>query len=331
MRRRDLLRGLGAASAVRSMPAAAQEPHGVRRVAYVHALATADPEEQARAAAFREALASLGWTENRNVRIEHSYAGGELADMRAHAAEVVRSAPDLIVTGSSPVTAAFRQATLTIPIVFVVVIDPLGQGFVRNLARPGGNITGFSFIDFPMIGKWLEVLKEIAPGVRRMAFLFNPDTAPFYAALLRDFVAAAATSLAAELAATPVREEAEIERVVTRFAGEPDAALIVAAEPFMNARRRLVIDLAERYRLPAIYGFPQYVAEGALISYGPDAVDIVRRSASYVDRIFKGEKPGDLPVQAPTKFQLAINLGTARSLGLAVPQSLLDRADEVIE
>src|SRR6516165_3668742 len=213
---------------------------------------------------------------------------------------------------STPVLMALKQETRTIPIVFVGVIDPLGQGFIASLARPGGNITGFTFIDFPMIGKWLQMLKEIAPGVTRMAFMFNPDTAPYYPVLVREFAATA--SLSAELSETPVRDEAEIEAAVLAFAREPGAGLIVAAEPFMNTRRGLIIALAERHRLPAVYGFRQFVTEGALISYGPDIADSVRRSASYVDRILKGEKPADLPVQAPTKYELVINLKTAKAL-----------------
>jgi putative ABC transport system substrate-binding protein len=242
----------------------------------------------------------------------------------------VSSAPDLIIATSTPVLAALKQATDTIPIVFSVVNDPAGQGLVANLARPGGNITGFSFVEFTMVGKWLEMLKEIAPDVRRVALLFNPQTAPYYPIYLRKFGAVPAR-LVTELAAAPVCDEAEIETAVAALAQEPVGGLIVAPDPFINTRRGLIMALAKRHRLPAIYGFRQYVIEGALMSYGPDTTDIVRRSASYVDRILKGEKPGDLPVQEPTKFELAINLTTAKGLGLKIPPTLLARADEVIE
>jgi ABC-type uncharacterized transport system substrate-binding protein len=223
-----------------------------------------------------------------------------------------------------------RGGCFTIPIVFSVVNDPAGQGFVASLARPGDNITGFTFVDFPMIGKWLEMLKEIAPGVRRMTLMFNPQTAPYYPVFLREFGANAAP-LATELSAIPVRNEAEIDAAATRFAREPGGGLIAAPDPFINTHRRLIIALAERHRLPTLFGFRQHVKEGGLMSYGPDAVDIVRRSTSYVDRILKGEKPADLPVQAPVKYELAINLKTAKSLGLDVPPTLIARADEVIE
>jgi putative tryptophan/tyrosine transport system substrate-binding protein len=241
----------------------------------------------------------------------------------------VGSVPEVIVANSTPALAALKQATRTIPIIFVVS-DPIGQGFVGSLARPGGNITGFSFVDFPMLGKWAEMLKEIAPSVKRTALVFNPQTAPYYPAFLRDFKGAAET-LAAEVSATPVRDEAEIEAAVSAFAREPDGGLIVAPDPFINSHRALVVGLAERHRLPVIYGFQHFVREGGLISYGPDALDIVRRSASYVDRVLRGEKPGELPVQAPAKYELLINLKTAKELGLTVPTALRVRANEVIE
>ncbi len=222
------------------------------------------------------------------------------------------------------------KSSITIPIVFSVVNDPLGQGFVASLARPGGNITGFTFVEFTMVGKWLEMLKEIAPSLRRVALIFNPQTAPYYPIYLHEFGAVPAT-LAAELVAAPVRDEAEVEAAVAALAREPAGGLIAAPDPFINTRRGLIMALAKRYRLPVIYGFRHYVTEGALMSYGPDTADIVRRSASYVDRILKGEKPADLPVQAPTKFELVINLKTAKALDLTVPSALLAQADEVIE
>jgi putative tryptophan/tyrosine transport system substrate-binding protein len=327
-RRRQFLTLLGGAAAW-PIAARAQQPERVRRIVLLHSLAENDPEVQARIAAFRRGLETLGWTGNRNVQIEHRFSGGDIARIQAYTAELVSSAPDLIIATSSPVTAALKQATRTIPIVFFVVNDPVGQGFVTSLSRPGGNITGFTFVDSPMIGKWSEMLKEIAPGIRRIALTFNPSTAPYYPLFLGELGAAAPLSV--ELLATPVHDEAEIEAAVTAFARQPGGGLIVAPEPFMNTHRALIVALAERHRLPAIYGFRQHVTEGALMSYGIDTIDLYRRGASYVDRILKGEKPADLPVQAPVKYELVINLKTARALGLTVPQTLLAIADEVIE
>jgi putative ABC transport system substrate-binding protein len=301
----------------------------VRRIAFLQPFTENDPEAQGRVAVLRQALAQLGWTE-RNVQIEHRFAAGDFAQIQAYAAEVVGSAPDVIVTSSTPILAAVKQATRTIPIIFVMVMDPVGQGFVASLARPGGNITGFSSIDFPMLGKWLQTLKEIDPSVKRITLLFNPHTAPYYPVFLRNFGGAAAT-LAAELSETPVRDEAETEAAMSAFAREPGGGLIAVPDPFIDTHRALVIALAERHRLPVIYGFQPFVREGGLISYAPDTPDIVRRSASYVDRILRGERPGELPVQAPIKFELLINLKTARALGLTIPPNLLAIADEVIE
>src|SRR6516164_5533260 len=287
MKRREFITLLGTAAA---WPLAARSQQGERmqRVVFLHALAENDPEVQARIAAFRQGLEALGWREKRNVQIEHRFSRGDIAQMQAYTAEVVSSAPDLIVATSSPVIAALKQATHTIPIVFAVLNDPVGQGFVANMARPGGNITSFTFVDFSLIGKWLELLKEIAPSVRRVALMFNPQTAPYYPVYLRE-LGVAASSLAAEVLETPVRDEAEIEGVATALAREPGGGLIVTPEPFINTHRGVVMGSAERHRLPAIYGFRQYVTEGALMSYGPDTVDIYRHSASYVDRILRGE------------------------------------------
>jgi len=328
--RREFISALGGTAVAWPLAARAQQPDRMRRIVFLHALAANDPETQARVAAFRQGLEALGWMENRNIYIEHRFSGGDFARIQTYVAELVSSAPDLIVASSSPVIVALKQATSTIPIVFSVVNDPVGQDFVARLAHPGGNITGFTFIDFPLIGKWLEILKEIAPGLSRITLIFNPQTGSYFAFFVRDF-AAASTSLAAELSATPVRDAAEIEATVKAFARDPGGGLICAPEPFINTHRALILALTARHRLPAIYGLRQFVTEGALICYGPDTSDIVRRSASYVDRILKGEKPGDLPVQAPTKFELVINLKTAKALGLTVSQSLLATADEVIE
>jgi len=326
--RREFITLVGGAAAW-PVAARAQRSARMRRVVFLHALAEHDPEVQARIAAFRQGLETLGWIENRNVHIEHRYSAGDLARMQAHTAELVSSVPDLIVASSTPVIAALKHATTT-PIVFAMLNDPVGQGFVASLSRPGGNITGFTFIDFPLIGKWLEILREIAPKVRRVALMFNPQTAPYYPVFLRELGAAAA-SLATEISAKPVRDRTEIDAAITVLAQEPGGGLIVSADPFINTHRSLIMALAERHRFSAIYGLRQLVSEGALIAYGPDSIDIVRRSASYVDRILKGEKPADLPVQAPTKYELAINMKTAKALGLTVPDTLLALADEVIE
>jgi putative tryptophan/tyrosine transport system substrate-binding protein len=332
IRRREFIATLGGAVAAWPFGVRAQAQRGerLRRVVFLHSLAENDPEVQIRIAAFREGIEALGWTENRNIQVEHRFSGGDFARMQVYTTELVSSAPDLIVASSSPVLAALKQATHTIPIVFSVVNDPVGQGLVASLARPGGNVTGFTFIDFPMIGKWMELLKEIAPSVRRMTLMFNSQTAPYYPVFLREFGSAPA-SLAVELSATPVNDEAEIKAAATASAREPGGGLIVAPDPFINTHRGLLIALAERHRIPAVYGFRQYVTEGALMSYGPDTADIVRRSASYVDRILKGEKPADLPVQSPTKFRLVVNLKTAKAIGLDVPLQLQQLADEIIE
>jgi ABC-type uncharacterized transport system substrate-binding protein len=328
--RREFVVALVGAAAAWPVTTRAQQPMGVRRIAFLHPYAEGDPEVLTRVIAFREGLEALGWTENRNIQIEHRYAGGDLGRIQAYATELVRWAPDLIAGSGTAIITALKQATDRIPIVFSVVNDPVGQGFVTTLSRPGGNITGFTFVDFPMVGKWQEMLKEMAPGVRRVTLLFDPDTAPYYPVFLREFGAGPA-SLAIELSASPVRDEVEIEATITAFARGSGGGLIVAPDAFINTRRRLIIALAERHRLPAIYAFRQFVREGALISYGPDTVDIVRRSASYVDRILKGERPADLPVQAPTTYELVINLKTAKALSLTVSPTLLARADEVIE
>ncbi len=330
MRRREFITLLGASTFAWPLAARAQQATGVRRVAFLHPLAENDAEAQARVIAFRVGLESLGWTENRNIRIEHRYSGGDLGRIRAYATELVHSAPGLIVGSGTPIAAALKEATSTIPIVFNLVNDPVGQGFVASLSRPGGNITGFTFIDFPLIGKWLEMIKEIAPGVRHIALMFNPDTTPFYPAFLHE-LEAANKSLAVELSASPVHDEVEVEAAITALAREPGGGLIAAPDAFINNHRRAIMTLTERHRLPAIYGFRQFAREGALISYGPDSADIVRRSAGYVDRILKGERPTDLPVQAPTKYELVINLKTAKALGIDVPLHLQQIADEVIE
>jgi putative tryptophan/tyrosine transport system substrate-binding protein len=328
MRRRDFITLLGGAAA--AWPLAARAQQGMRRIGFLHGLAESDPEDQARIAAFQQGLAALGWIEGRNISIDHRFASGDPAHAQTIVTEMVRAAPDLIVAMSTPVVAALKQATSTIPIVFAVLNDPVGQGLIASLARPGGNITGFTFIDFPITGKWLELLKEVAPSVDRAAVIFNPQTAPYYPSYLHSFETIP-RSIAVALAAAPVRNEAEIEAAIAELARRPGGGLIAAPDPFTTTHRALLMTLAEHYRLPAVYGIRQFVTEGALMSYGPHTVDIVRRSASYVDRILKGEKPANLPAQAPVKFELSINLKTAKTLGLEVPLRLQQLADEIIE
>ena len=274
MKRRQFITLLGTAAAW-PLAARAQQGERMRRVGFLHPYTENDPEVLSRVVAFRQGLEALGWTENRNIQIEHRYSGGDLGQIQAYAKELVRSAPDLIAGSGTPIIAALKQATDTIPIVFSAVNDPVGQGLVATMSHPGGNITGFTFVDFALIGKLLEMLKEIAPDVRRMTLMFNPDSAPFYPVFLREFGAAPA-SLAVELSASPVRSEAEIEAAITAFARESPGALIPAPDAFINTRRHLIMALAQRHRLPAIYSFRQFVTEGALMSYGPDAADIVR-------------------------------------------------------
>jgi putative ABC transport system substrate-binding protein len=330
IRRREFISLLGGAAVTWPITAWAQRAERMRRIVFLHALAEQDPEVQARIAAFRQGLEMFGWMENRNIQIEHRYSAGDLAQMQAHTAELVSSPPDLIVASSTPVIASLKHATRATPIVFAMLNDPVGQGFVASLARPGGNITGFTFIEFPLIGKWVELLKEMAPKVRRVGLMFNPQTAPYFPIFLRDF-GASATSLATEISAKPVRDGAEIDAAIAALAQEPGGGLVCSPDPFINTQRSLIMALVERHRLPAIYSLRQIVSEGGLIAYGPDSIDIVRRSASYVDRILKGENPAELPVQAPTKYELVINLKTAKALGLEIPDRLLALADEVIE
>jgi len=328
-KRREFITLLGGAAAW-PLAARAQQPERMRRIGVLINLTADDPEGRARHAAFLEGLRELGWTDGRNIQIETRFGGGDVGRIRAHAAELVALAPDVIVANTTPVTRAVRQATSSIPIVMAAVNDPVDQGFVSSLAHPGGNITGFSFIDFQMVGKWLEMLKEAAPGVTRAILMFNPNTAPHYYVYLRSFEAMP-RSIAVDVTAAPVHETTEVEEAIAKLGREPGGGLLVAPDGFTTIHQHLFIRLAQQHRLPAVYALRTFVAQGALMSYGPDSYDVLRRSASYVDRILKGEKPADLPVQAPTKYELVINLKTAKALGLTVPETLLARADEVIE
>jgi putative ABC transport system substrate-binding protein len=302
----------------------------MRRIGVLMASAADDSESQARIAGFLQALQQLGWADGRNVRIDTRWATTNPDDIRRHAAELVALAPDVILAATGTVTVvALLQATRTVPIVFVAVIDPVGAGFVTSLARPGGSATGFTIFEYGMSGKWLELLKAIAPSVTRAAVLRDPAIASGIGQFAG--VQTVAPSLGVELSPVDVRDAGEIERGVMAFARSSNGGLIVTSSALATRHRDLIIALAAGHRLPAVYPYRYFVTAGGLISYGPNSIDQYRRAAGYVDRILKGEKPADLPVQAPTKYELVINLNTAKALGLEVPVSLLGRADEVIE
>ena len=328
MRRREFILALGGAAVAWPLAARAQ-PERMRRIGVLMNLAADDPESSARLTAFLQGLQQLGWTDGRNVRIDTRWAAGDADRYRKSATELVALMPDVILATGTSAVAPLQQATRTVPIVFVQVIDPVGAGLVASLARPGGNATGFTLFEYGMSGKWLELLKEIAPRVTRAAVLRDPASAPGIGQFAA--IQAVAPSLGVELSPVDVRDAGEIERAVTAFARSPNGGLIVTASPSAAVHRELIITLAARHKLPAVYPFRYFVTGGGLISYGPDIVDQYRRAAGYVDRILKGEKPADLPVQAPTKYELVINLKTAKALGLTVPPTLLARADEVIE
>jgi putative tryptophan/tyrosine transport system substrate-binding protein len=308
----------------------AQQPERMRRIGVLMALAQNDPVAKRNLAIFQQSLQELGWTEGHRLQIVWRWAGGDIGHVHDYAIELVGLAPDLIVTFGTPSIAAVKQATRSIPIVFAVVNDPVAQGFITSMAHPGANITGFSFLEYSMVGKSLEMLKQVAPNLVRVAVMFNPETYPYYNVFLRSFEATA-RALSLEVTGAPIRSPAEIEQFITQLGVQPGSGLLVTPDPFNTVHRSLIIQSAERHRVPATYSFRQYVGEGALMSYGADTADIYRRSATYVDRILKGANPADLPAQAPTKFELAINLKTARALGLEIPPTLLAAADEVID
>jgi putative ABC transport system substrate-binding protein len=330
MRRREFITLLGGAAATWPLAARAQQTDRVRRIGVLMAYAESDSEAQAWMAAFREGLQKLGWTEGRNISLDVRWATGERVAIERFAKELVATGPELILASTTPATAALLQQTRTIPIVFALVSDPVGSGFVASFARPGGNITGFTTMEPTMAGKWLELLKEVAPRVARVAFLFNPASAPYIDFYLNPFKAAA-PSFAVDVIAAPVHAPAELESIIAAQAREPNGGLLLWSDAFMSAHRAEITSLLVRYRLPAVSPFRIFTEAGALLSYGSDPVDNFRHTASYVDRILKGEKPSALPVQAPVTFELVINLKTARSLGLEVPWHLQQRADEVIE
>jgi putative tryptophan/tyrosine transport system substrate-binding protein len=329
MRRRELMLLLGGAG-VWPLAAHAQQPERVRRVGVLIPYPENDAIAQKIVTAFAQALGRFGWVEGRNIRTDYRFAAGDPTLYKTYAEELVGLSPDVILAGASPALAPLRQQTRTIPIVFVLVADPVGLGFVQSLARPGGNITGFSAYDAPMMGKWVQLLKEVAPAVTRVAVIFNPDTAPF-APLFNRAIEAAAPSFGMTVTLAPVHDDAEIEEAIATHAREPGGGIIDLPESFSITHRDVIIAAAARHGLPLFGGPEIFPRAGGLMTYWFDIVDVFVQAATYIDRILRGASPSDLPVQQPTKFSLVINLKTAKALGLTVPPSMLDLADEVIE
>jgi putative ABC transport system substrate-binding protein len=330
MRRREFITLLGGAAAVWPLAAQAQQPEGMRRIGVLMTALESDSEYQTYISNLRQELQNLGWAEDRNLRIDYRWGALNPESRRQFAKELVAMQPDVIFSQNTPTTATLHQQTQTVPIVFVLVSDPIGSGFVTSFPRPGGNITGFIAMEATVAGKWLGLLQEIAPHITRVIFLFNPATAPYFELYLNP-LKAAAQSYGVEVIVAPVHDASELETVVALNAREPNGGLIAMSDAFLNVYRNEVTSLAARYRLPAIYPYHYFFDVGGLMYYGPEMVDQYRRAASYINRILKGEKPAELPVQAPTKYELAINVKTAKALGLTVPPTLLARADEVIE
>jgi ABC-type uncharacterized transport system substrate-binding protein len=334
MRRREFISLLGGAAASSSvswpLAARAQDSNRPRRIGALLGYTESDQLGRRYLATFQKRLQELGWSEGRNLRIEARFAAADAERMRAYAAELVGTAPDAIFANTTPVTAALLRQTRTIPIVFAVVSDPLGSGFVQSLARPGGNATGFINLESSLVEKWMEMLKEVAPHVTRAAIMFNPDTAPYAGYYMRPFEGAA-RSLAVEPIGAPVRDVADMERVIAALARDAKGGLVILTDIYTTTHREPINRLTSQYRVPAVNSSAVITREGGLITYGVDANDLFSRAASYIDRVLRGDKPAELPVQVPTKFELVINLKTARTLGLTVPPTLLARADEVIE
>jgi len=327
MRRREFITLLGGAAAGWSRAARAQQPDRMRRVGLITNLSQDDPESEARLSAFRQALEKLGWTIGRNLAFDYRWGTSDVERARSAAMELLSLAPDVMLVSGSPTLAVVQEATRTVPIVFIGIGEPVKRGLIESLAHPGGNTTGFTNLE-PTIGaKWLELLKEIAPGVTRVAVMFNPEVTPVGVDFFRS-AEAAAPKMAVEAVLAPVHDRAEIEAALTMLGGEPGGGLIC---PGFVTYRELIVGLAALYRLPAIYGYRAYAADGGLLSYGIDPVFQSQQAAAYVDRILRGAKPADLPVQQPTKFELVINLKAAKALGLTVPSTLLTSADTVIE
>ena len=330
MKRRTFIAGLGGV-ATWSAVARAQQCDRVRRIGVLMFNDEDDPLVKPRTSAFTQRLADLGWTDGCNVRIDLRWGGDDINRIRALAHELVGLQPDIILTNAVPQTIVLQRETRTIPIIFLVVADPVASGLVAALNRPGGNITGFTQLEPSFGGKWLELLSEIAPGLKRAAIMFNPDMGAGTAAPYMPSLETAARSLKVVLIAAPVHSDVEIETAIMALGREPGCCLVVMPDIFTSAHRLPIILAAARNNVPAVYGLPYFVRDGGLLSYGPDQVDISRRAASYVDRILRGEKPRDLPVQFPTKYEMVINLKTAKALGLTIPETLLATADEVIQ
>ena len=328
MRRREFLY-LGTGAALLPL-VAARSAERARRLGVLMSNKEGDPVAVTRVAKFREGLAQLGWREGQNLQIEWRWGGGDIALTRRYAEELVNLVPDILLGNGTPAAVALKQATTTIPIVFSVVNDPVSQGIIPNMAHPGGNITGFSFLEYSMVGKSLEMLKRIAPQSKSVAIMFNPETYPYYDIHLKSF-ATVASKLSLDLSAAPVRSVIEIDAAFARLGKQPGSTVLVTPDPFMLVNRAAAIKAAAQYRVPASYSYRPIVEEGGLTSYGADAGDIFFRSAGYIDRILKGAAPGDLPAQAPVKFEIAFNVRTAKALGLEIPPDLLALADAVVE
>ncbi len=330
MKRREFITLLGGAAAW-PLAARAQQADGMRRIGVLIPFAESDTEAQSQVRAFQEAFQKLGWQEGRNIRIDYRWTGGDVDRIRTSAKELVELHPDVILGRSTPVIAALLKESRTIPIVFVVVSDPVGEGFVANMAKPGGSVTGFTNVESSLGGKWLALLKEIVPGISHVSVMLNPKTAPGGGSYYLRLVESAAAALGIQLIVSPIQDATEIERAIDKISRDANGGLVVMPDVTTVAHRKLIVSLAAEHRVPAVYGFRSFAKDGGLVSYGVDLIDLYRRGATYVDRILHGVKPSDLPVQAPTGFELIINLKSAKALGLTVPPSLLATADEVIE
>ena len=328
--RRQFITLLGGAAVAWPLAAHAQQAERMRRVGVLMSYVESDINAQRWISAFGKSLQELGWNKDQNIQLDYRWPGPTPDPLRADAAELVRLSPDVLLAGATPAVVALQHETRSIPIVFAVVADPVGQGFVTSLARPGGNTTGFGAFDFSMGGKWVQAIKEIAPSVTQIGVIFNPETAPYYGSFL-PFIETAARALGVKLIITPIHDSDRIARTLEQLAEESNAGVIVIPSALFALAREVIITTNARVRLPTVYPFSYFAKGGGLLSYGFEVQDIYRRAAAYVDRILKGESPGDLPVQLPTKFELIINLKTAKALGLSVPQTLLATADEVIE
>jgi len=329
MKRREFITLIGGVSVAWTMAAHAQISRPATRIGVLMGIGDTDPEATARVEALLKGLQELGWNEGKNIHLDYRWTAGDVDKAQLFAKEIVDLKPDVIVVHSSPAVAALRRLTSQIPMVFVLVADPIGSGFVETLSHPGGNITGFMNADAPMAGKWLGLIMEIAPNVRRVALIYNPRTSP-YASFLRAFDASA-RQIGLEAIPTPVLDADELERAIAELGKTPNSAFFVVPDVFVQVHRALIVSLAERHRLPAIYPYRFFPTSGGLLSYGFDTVIVFRQAASYVDKILRGASPADLPVQAPATFKMVVNLKAARAIGLNIPESFLVRADEIIE